>query len=291
MIVALTGASGFLGRELVRQLEKAGHEVRLLLRTSSKWQGEQKVFRLDFSNSSALSEALNGVNVLLHAAGVTNGSDQVLRDTNIEMTRQLTKALPDSVKRVVYISSAAATMRKGLYGESKLKAEEIIKTSAKESGREWVMLRPTLIVGPGDSKNLASMVNWVKRSPLVPVLGGGKFKVQPVFIEDAAKAMVNAVTTSAVNAVYHITGPEQVSLREMLEEIKRRTGSSCFFVSVPLGPVQVAVKAWAMIWPWTKLPVKQISELDKHEAFDWQEGREALQFNPRSFQDSLDWLS
>jgi len=287
MKIALTGGSGFLGRELYKQLKAEGHECVLLLRETSVPPDNAPCRRVDFKEGHAFKEALEGCEVLLHAVGVTNGSNEVLEEVNKILTTLLMTSLPDSIKRVVYISSAAAHMRKGPYGMAKLRAEEEVKTC----GREWVLLRPTMIYGPGDNKNLAMMVDWVTKRFFVPVLGGGKFKVQPVHVEDAAQACVAACTKEVSGSTFNVCGPEQISLKTMLEELKQRSKSSCIFISVPLKPVQIFLSFWAWLFPTTSLPVKQVKELDKHEAFEYTETSQRLNYHPRRFQDGLDWLN
>ena len=135
------------------------------------------------------------------------------------------------------------------------------------------------------------MIDFVKKYPIVPVLGGGQFKVQPVHVEDVAAATIVAITSTKTNEIYNVCGPEQVSLRNMLEELKVRTNSNTVFVSVPLGPVQVILKLWATICPNTKLPIKQVLELDKHEQFNYKLTQVDLFFTPRLFRDGLSWVT
>ena len=276
MKIALTGSSGFLGRELLKQLQSRGHETVCLNRPA-----------INFDDVDQIRDALEGCDVLLHTIGLTNGSDDMLHHVNDVITANMMTALPDSVKRVVYVSSAAAAMRKGPYGEAKLRAEEHVKNS----GKDYMLLRPTMIYGPGDTKNLAMMVDWVTQKKFVPVLGGGGFKVQPVHIEDAAGAIVTACEVEVTNKTYNICGPEQVSLRRMLDMLKDKCKSTCVFVSVPLKPVQFALSLWGAIYPKTKLPVKQVKELDKHEAFTFEETAQDLNYTPRKFEEGLDWLN
>jgi NADH dehydrogenase len=288
MKVALTGGSGFLGRALYRALLKQEHEPVLLLRQHAAFENFNcSVRQVDFRQLSQMKNVLQGCEILLHTIGLTNGTEEDLWESNAFLTERLMQALPDSIRRVVYVSSAAAAMLKGSYGKSKKKAEEFVQAS----GREWMIARPTLIVGPDDTKNLQMMLDWVEKRLVVPVLGGGHFKVQPVFIDDVVSALLRMVETEKRDHCYLLCGPEQVSLRRMLEVLRERSNSFCLFVPVPLKPIQKALKFWSRIFPNTRLPVKQVMELDKHEAFDFKEAAKDLGFSPRSFEEALEWLS
>lgn len=287
MRVALTGGSGFLGSEITRQAIISGLDIVQLSRQRSKIDCDVKHEVIDFNHPESINNALRGCTVLVHCIGVTNGPEKYLKEVNVNLTRRVANALPESISRVLYISSAAAAMEKGFYGKAKLEAESLLHSTK----REVTVLRPTLIYGPGDTKNLQMMIDVVKKYPIVPVLGGGNFMVQPVHVEDVAAAVIVAITSRKTNEIYNVCGPEQVSLRNMLEELRARTKSNTIFVSVPLGPVQVIMKLWATICPNTKLPVKQVLELDKHERFDYEPTQVDLSFTPRLFQDGLSWVT
>ena len=289
MKVALTGGSGFVGREIARQLKLSGFNMIQLIRESSRSlnYGEYEYCRVNYNNLQAIKASLVGCDAILHCAGRTSGSDKLLKEANITLTKHIIEALPESVKRIVYISSAAAGMNKGYYGESKREAEFLLIGS----GRDTIIFRPTLIYGPGDTKNVQVMINWIKKSPFVPVFGGGGFMFQPVHVEDVASVATAALTSSKTNTIYNVCGPQQIPLRTMLEELKVRTGSNAILVPVPLKPVQKILKLWSMIWPATKLPVKQVLELDKHVVINCQSTLDDLSFSPRKFQDGLDWIN
>jgi len=286
MRIAVTGGNGFLGSEITRQASMSGLDVVQLSRQRCKTDCAVKLQVVDFDHSESIKNALRGCTVLVHCIGVTNGPEKYLKEVNVDLTKRVASALPKSVSRILYISSVAAAMNKGFYGKSKLEAESLLLST----GRDVTVLRPTMIYGPGDTKNLQMMIDVVKKYPIVPVLGGGNFMVQPVHVEDVAAAAIVAITSSKANKIYNVCGPGQVSLRDILEELRVRTKSNTIFVSVPLWPVQVMLKLWATIVPNTKLPVKQVLELDKHEEFEYELTKLDLSFTPRHFQDGLSWV-
>ncbi len=239
---------------------------------------------VQFDDADSLVRALEGVDVICHVAGRVNGSTAELVDANVTSTEAMIQAAGVvGLKRFVLVSSAAAAMRKGTYGQLKKQAEELLLGSDLPS----MILRPTLIYGPGDTTNVAMMARTVCLSPVVPVLGGGAFKVQPVFIDDVVSVLIQSFEKPLPESIYNVCGPEQISLRQMLVLIAGAMRRRRLFVPIPLGPVQRALKTYQRVCPRTRLPVKQVAELDKHEAFDISMTRRDFDFDPISFAEGI----
>ena len=285
-MIAVTGASGFLGRHVLRSLEKKKISFVALVRSSGLAEGTEKnqVRRLDFKNPTEIDGALRGVEQVLHLAGRVNGPREDLEEANLHLTERLVEAARRAgVKRFLFVSSAAAYLKKGPYGQTKWKAEEFLKSS----GIPFLIFRPTLIYGPGDTKNVAMIDRLVKRFPVLPLLGGGKFLIQPVYVDDIVTVLVRALESSFENRTYSLAGPSQIPLKEMIEIIAASSGRNVRFIPVPLKPVQWLVRLWVSIFPGTRFPVKQILELDRHSAFEIEEARRDLGFSPRPFREGV----
>ena len=274
--VAVSGASGFLGASLCRELDRIGFQVLPLSRTGSP--------PIDYSDLAGLEKRLAEIQVLVHTAGLTNGSRDALIDANLTTTKNLVETVQHvSVERFILISSAAAVFMKGEYGKIKREAENCLQ----DSGVDHVIFRPTLIYGPGDNKNVATMARLARISPIIPLLGGGHFKVQPIYIDDVVSVIIQSIRQAPRESIYNLSGPEQVSVKEMMQHIVTFTGRKCFFVPVPLKPAQIAVRFYHHLVPMTRLPVKQILELDKHERFDISATRRDFDFAPIPFDEGL----
>ncbi len=277
--IAVTGATGFVGRSLCGAIEARGMCVRRL-----STQAGPSLRTVKYVDVDALVRALEGVDVVCHVAGRVNGSTAELVDGNITSTEAMIAAAGVmGLKRFVLVSSAAAAMRKGIYGQLKKQAEDLLL----DSGLPSVILRPTLIYGPGDTKNVAIMARTVRLSPVVPVLGGGAFKIQPVFINDVVSVLIQSFEKPLPESIYNVCGPEQISLREMLRQIAWAMRRRRLFVPIPLGPVRKALLAYQKMCPRTRLPVKQVAELDKHEAFDISMTRRDFDFDPIIFAEGI----
>ena len=285
-MTVVTGASGFLGRHVVHALQKNNSEFVCWVRSRRSLEDSEKkrIQQINFLSVPEMKKALQGVEQVLHLAGQINGRTEELEETNLGLTKRLVEASKRAgVRRILFMSSAAVHLRKGPYGKTKWEAEEFLKSS----GIPYLIFRPALIYGPGDSKNVAVMEKLIKCLPLLPLVGGGKFLIQPVYMEDVVTVLMCALESPVVNQSYYLAGPSQISLKEMLEILAASLERRVKFFPLPLKPVQSFARLWAAVFPGTRLPVKQILELDQHSAFDIQETRKDFGFSPRTFREGV----
>lgn len=284
-MIALTGATGFLGGHTARILARQGNRVCCLVRKNSprskNLQGLNCAVReTDFGSVDSIAASLEGCDTVIHAMGVINASQEELQKVNVEYTRNLTAAARKvNVQKFILISSVAALMKHGPYGVSKKEGERVVG----ESGIPYLIFRPAYIFGAGDQNNTLLMIRTLKRFPVIPLLGGGTFKIQPVYVEDVVGVIAKGLRFSRMNTGYTLAGKEQVSLKTLLEILAGHLKLKRLFVPIPLKPVQAVMKFYLALDPNTRFPAKQILELDKHEAFDISETVKDFDFKPRTF--------
>lgn len=292
-MIAITGATGFLGGHFLNALQERQIPSTVLLRSGSPRESKLSRFTckratVDFADPESLRQGLEGAEILVHILGLINGTEESLRQSNVEITKNLAEAAGEAgIKKIIFISSAAAIHPHGTYGKTKARAEEFIKTS----GVPYLIFRPAFIYGDGDENTTGMMIRALKRLPVVPLLGGGNFKLQPVFIEDVISLLVQGLFFSRVNSTYTVAGPEQVPLKNMLEILTRHLKIRRVFIPISLKPVQAFLRFFYFLFKHTRLPVKQILELDKHEAFDISDTRRDFQFDPMPFEEGVQRMS
>lgn len=153
MIVALTGATGFVGSRLAPVLSGAGHEVRALTRRPMEDSDGLTWVRGSLEDKAALARLAEDADALIHVAGVINAADAAGFETgNVAGTAAvLAVAKAAKVKRFVHVSSLAAREpRLSRYGASKAKSETLVR----ESGLDFAIVRPPAVYGPGDREML-----------------------------------------------------------------------------------------------------------------------------------------
>jgi len=189
-LVALTGATGFIGRHLLRELPKRGYKVRVLLRRPTMLPPEASSAVVgDLAAPRNMSNALAGVEAVIHSAGLAHGvsglPEDDYRTINTEATVGLARAAARvGVRRFVFLSSiraqsghvASEVITEDMeprptdaYGRSKLEAER----GLADVNIDWVALRPELVYGPGVKGNMAALIKLASRpcrsrSPALP---------------------------------------------------------------------------------------------------------------------------
>jgi nucleoside-diphosphate-sugar epimerase len=290
--VLVTGGTGFIGRNIIRRLLKDGWRVAAVCRRSPEW-GQEVHWISTESDVQPFVPRLReevesiGITHFLHLAGTINGSKKTLEAGNEKFTEYLMAAL-SSLKAsmdAVYLSSVAAADTLYPYGRSKRRVEELI---AKAGFRSWVVLRPSLVYGPHDNKNVAALARVIKRYPLVPIPGSKRACVQPLHVDDLADALVRCLEgTVPLNAVFTVPGPEPIPLWRVACSIKDALGSNTLLFKVPVKPAAAACKGLAAILPFIRFPVQQLEALTSPKSYDPAAWNLVFDHRPRAFETGI----
>lgn len=223
-MILVTGATGFIGRALVRHLSETGQEVRVLLRPSPSTPRLPKgvpveVAVVSLNDERGVRAALRGVHQVFHLASAAGyGRRGNLFATDIEGTRNLTTAAKDAgVQRLVYLSHVGAD-RASAFPIHKAKgiAEEFIR----KSGLPHTIIRATTVFGAEDrfTHNIAATLRSVPF--FFPLPGGGKILLQPLWVEDLVTALTWAMQNpDMLNETYEIGGGEYFTFRQIVETV------------------------------------------------------------------------
>lgn len=255
-LIALTGATGFIGRHLVAELPKLGYRVRVLLRRPvAVPEGASGAVIGDIASPHNMAAALRDVDAVIHSAGLAHAMSGLPEDDyraiNTQGTMNLARAAERAhVKRFVFLSSiraqtgpvSAAPITEideprptDAYGRSKLEAEQGLDTLAID----WAALRPVLVYGPGVKGNMAALVE-LSRSPWPLPLGGLKAKRSLLSLDNL---------TSAVDAVLRAPGPlrrplivadpDALTVAEIVGALRSGLGRGPGLIPVPASVLRV----------------------------------------------------
>jgi len=261
--ILVTGASGILGSHICEAAHQAGYEVHALIRKTSsrRWLGHDwlTVHVVELDDPAGLREVLEGMDAVIHNAGVTSGSSpESCRKVNVEGTMTIAQASVEvGVRRFVFVSSrSAAGPNKKLfirteddpdcpieaYGQSKKKAEELLY--ALRDRLELVSLRYALLYGPRDTHLLP--IFKMLSSPLHPIAGLRAIYTPLLYVKDAARAAVCAASADAASfqsgSVYYVSDGIPYSLETMYDLILSSAGKRSLRIRIPLWMVGLA--AW-----------------------------------------------
>ncbi|MEX2161329.1 MAG: NAD(P)H-binding protein [Anaerolineales bacterium] len=229
--IAVTGAFSYTGQYIAREFLKKGHQVTTLTRRPDRQhplQGQISALPLDFSQPAQLVEYLRGSEVLVNTYWVRynypgSSFEQAVENTHILVS----SAIQARVRRLVHISVSQPDSQSDLpYFRGKQRVEDLIIAS----GLSYSILRPTIIFG--DEEVLINNITWLlRRFPVFPIPGDGRYRVQPVFVQDLARLVTKAARENS-NEVVDVGGPEVFTFRDLLLFLKRNSGSRTLLVSV-----------------------------------------------------------
>lgn len=192
--VALTGATGFIGSALARQLQAAGWQIRALLRpNSSKTRlGNLSVQQVEGSleDPDSLRRLVSGADTVIHCAGAVRGASLTHFDwVNAQGVERLVQVAAEQqpLPRFLLISSLAAREPDlSPYATSKRRGEQLLTSAAGEM--KWTVLRPPAVYGPGD-RELLPLFQWIRRG-IAPLLGPANARFSLLYVEDLAEAVI-----------------------------------------------------------------------------------------------------
>ena len=289
-MILVIGGTGFVGSNLIRRMRREGLPVRALVRNPDKAQaladlGVEAVPG-DLSEKVSLEKAVVGVERVIHLVGIIQEAPGVtFKSVHVEGTRSLVEAARKAGVRHFFYQSAlgARPGAKSEYHKTKWQAEELVRAS----GIPYTILRPSLIYGPGDQFTLR-LAEIIRQSPVLPVLGSGKSKVQPIAVDDAVSCIVKAVKSDAfLNESYEIGGPEQLTYEEVTRAIAGAMGIKRTAVHVPMFFMKPMTRVLEAMLQKPPVTTDQLIMLREDNVCSMRDIREVFGIEPVKFQEGI----
>jgi len=298
MKVFVTGASGFVGEEVLQRLHQAGHSVRILARhprsdrvgaVASRHGAE--VHSGDVLDGPSIVGGLRDIDAVIHLVGIIS---EVGRNTfeNVHAlgTQNMVAAARQAgVRRFVQMSALGTRPQAASrYHQSKWAAEETVRGS----GLDYTIFRPSIIYGPKDHfVNLFAKLS--RFSPVLPVLGSGQSKLQPITVGDVATCFARALQEPrAIGQTYDLCGRDVLTFVNILDEILQVTRRRRWKLRLPMALARTQAAVLEFIFPRLlgKAPPlnrDQLIMLNEDNVGDPKPANDLFGLNPIPFRDGI----
>ena len=241
-VACIFGASGFIGRHLIRRLTKK--DFRIIVATRSPYlhgylkplgnPGQIDLEKINLFDEERLRTLIKNSDVVINLVGILHETKkQKFEDVHAKFPDLLSKLCSElNVKKLVHISALGIneTVR-SQYMQSKLKGEKSILNNFKRS----VILRPSIIFGPEDKffNRFASLAEFF---PALPLIGGGLTYFQPIYVGDVAKSIVTILEKEEINKnIYELGGPQTFTFKELMEILLKQIKKKRLLFPIPWG--------------------------------------------------------
>jgi uncharacterized protein YbjT (DUF2867 family) len=241
--VLVTGGTGFVGPYVVHALRARETPVRVLVREPARatrlaaWGVEPA--QGDVTDPASLRAACEGVDAVVHLVAIIRGRPGDFERVMSQGTRNVVAAAQDAGVRRFVLASALGLDERSKDAVPYFAAKWEMEAAVRESGLEHVIFRPSFVFGR-DGGVLPTFVRLARFAPVTPIIGGGRRRLQPIWIEDLAEYYALALTEpAAANRMFELGGPEAVSWNEFWERLKRVLGVRRPSVHVPIGAMRL----------------------------------------------------
>lgn len=304
----ITGGTGFIGPHLIKQLLGKGHTCRCLVRSDNatdKLTGHQvEFFKGDVTRAESLKGAADGVDRVLHLATLGHMSNfsvtpDMFERINVSGTvNVMEEALRAGVQRVVHCSSVAAM---GIcrevpadensvcrphhpYGRSKLKAEQTVRAMTADTQLPAVIVRFSMVYGPGDWRDILKLVRLAKKG-LYPKVGRRPKLTPLIHVEDAVRGLLGALEKGRIGETYLITNHESLPFDRIRQILQRALGIKRPPLYVPewaaLTAATTIEKTFTLLGKSPPVARKNIESTLADRVFSTRKAREELGFEPQ----------
>lgn len=288
MKIFLSGGTGFIGGHVRKALLEKGHSIRLLVHKRRDGmepgveQAEGDVTRLE-----TFAEAVKGCEAAINLVGIIRefpARGATFEKLHVEATGNVIAAARGAgIKR--YLQMSALGSRPGAvskYHQTKFRAEEAVRAS----GLEWTIFRPSIVFGPKDDF-VNKLAGYIRTYPAVPVIGDGKYRLQPISADDVAACFAMALDMpETVGKTFELCGPDRLAYNDMLDVIGHILGKERVTkIPNPLCIMRIIVPLLQGL-PFFPITMDQVLMLVEENICDgsW---RETFKFHPAPFKEGI----
>lgn len=229
-----------MGSRLVKGLVKAGNRVRVLTlpndpNVSRLEEIDCEIVFGDISDADSLKGVFDGAKTVYHLAAIIIAHDpRIFQRINVEGTRNMVeRAAIASTKHFIYVSSASVIFPNASdYSRSKMEAERIV---ISQKSMYYTIVRPTLVYERDGGQEFMMFMDYLNKYPIVPFIGRGRAKKNPVFVDDVVQGMLAiANNPKTYGKIYNFSGGEEISIWDLAHLMLKHQGLAKPFIPIPI---------------------------------------------------------
>ncbi len=286
MKIGITGASGFVGSHLLRKISEQNHDIKILVHENRKIIGYSDNVELcdgSVEDVNSLEDFCEGLDVLYHLVGIIAETNTKTFKKTVAVGTQniIDVAVKKNVQKIVYLS-AVGTSEKSLsmYHQTKFSAEQAVMSSQIP----YVIFRPSILYGQGDGF-ISMLDKLIKYSPFVPVIGTGKYKMQPLYIDDLVAMMTQVEDIK--NEIIEVGGPEKLEYLKILDILKKVLGKKRLNFFLPTMFMKFVASFLERIVKPAPITSDQLLMMELGSTCDLTKMNKLFSINPVSLEDGL----
>ncbi|WP_026079421.1 SDR family oxidoreductase [Spirulina subsalsa] len=277
--ILLTGATGFTGKFVCQKLLEQKINFDCLVRPSSN---SKRLLDLglncaeaDLNDLESLKKTLPKYKILINVASIGFGAAPTIVQACEE----------SGIERAIFISTTAIFTHLNASSKAiRLAAEQAIK----ESQLNYTILRPTMIYGTPEDRNMIRLLKFLDKFPIIPIFGNGQFLQQPVHVEDVAWAIVKVIDCSQTyRKEYNISGQEPLTYNQVIEGASKALGKKPIKLHIPVALARSFIRKIQSLGVKFPITEEQILRLNENKNFDHSLAHQDFGYSPRSFVEGI----
>jgi nucleoside-diphosphate-sugar epimerase len=276
--IAITGAAGLIGQNLIPRLKARGHKEivaidkhRANTAVLRKLHFDIDIIEANLARDNGWQDSVAACDVIVCAHAQIGGIDQTAyEENNVIATKRLLHAVKTNSKAyIIHISSSVLeSAASDWYTKTKAAQEKLVT----ESAIPCVILRPTLMFGWFDRKHIGWLVRFMRRVPIFPIPGNGRYLRQPLYAGDFCEIIMSCVLQRPHNVAYNISGQDKITYIDLMRMVRDVCGARAMIVPIPYRMFWALLKLYAMFDHDPPFTTKQLEALvtpDIFEVIDW----------------------
>jgi nucleoside-diphosphate-sugar epimerase len=278
MKIAVTGAAGLVGQNLIARLqERGGHSIVAIDKHSSNTRllrglhPEIQVIEADMAEPGDWEDALRGMDSIVvgHAQIGSLTRDEFTRNNLVATQRLLNVVAAHGGCHLVHLSSSVVNSAAVDWYTVSKKAQEALVLA---SGNPVVVLRPTLMFGWFDRKHLGWLARFMQRVPVFPIPGDGRYLRQPLYAGDLCQIIMSCLDQRLNGSIHNISGLERIDYIDLMRVVREAVNARTPIVNIPYGLFWLMLRANALVNknpPFTTQQLRALVTPDVFEVIDW----------------------